>query len=342
MKKILSAAVAAAVGVTSFASTASAQDTLAAIKDRGVILCGVGTGTSPGFAFPDDKGVWTGVDADVCYAISAAIFGDKDNVKFIPTTSKERFTALQSGEVDLLSRTTTWTFSRDNNLGFDFHGVNFYDGQGFMVRKDLGVGSALDLKGASVCVTTGTTTELNLTDFSRANDLGITPVVFENSEETKNAYLAGRCDSYTTDKSGLASIRAVLPNPAEHSVLPETISKEPLGPVSRHGDNQWGDIIRWSLNTMIIAEELGVTSANVDDLKAGSENPEIRRMLGVEGEYGAQLGLPADFAYQIIKQVGNFEESYERNVGVNTPLGLPRGVNALWTEGGILYAPPFR
>jgi len=342
MKTVLSAAIAAAVGVTAFASTASAQETLAAVKDRGALICGVGTGTSPGFAFPNDEGVWTGIDVDVCRAVAAAVFGDATAVKFTPLTAKERFTALQSGEVDMLSRVTTWTFTRDNNLGLDFHGVNFYDGQGFMVRKDLGVNSALDLAGASVCVTTGTTTELNLTDFSRTNDLGINPVVFEAAEETKNAYLSGRCDAYTTDKSGLASIRAVLPNPAEHVVLPETISKEPLGPVTRHGDNNWGDIVRWSLNTMIIAEEVGVTSGNVDELKASSDNPEIRRMLGTEGELGAQLGLSTDFAYNIIKQVGNYEEAFERNVGVDTPLGLPRGINALWTEGGILYAPPFR
>ncbi len=342
MRPLFVVAATAAFAVMVAGGTANAQQTLKDVRQKGFLTCGVGTGTTPGFAYLDNSGKWTGVDVDVCRAVAAAVFGDNTKVKYIPTTAKERFTALQSGEVDMLSRTTTWTFMRDVNLGFDFMGVNYYDGQGFMVRKDLGVKSALELDGATVCVTTGTTTELNLTDFFRANNMKLNPVVFERAEETKNAYVAGRCDAYTTDSSGLAGIRATLPNPDDHIILPELISKEPLGPVVRHGDNQWGDIVRWSLNAMIVAEELGVTSANVDDMRANSKNPEIRRMLGVEGDFGPMFGLSTDWAYNIIKQVGNYGESFERNIGVNTPLGLPRGLNQLWNKGGILYAPPFR
>ncbi len=342
MRPLFVVAATAAFAVMAIGGTANAQQTLKAVKEKGFVTCGVGTGTSPGFAYLDDSGKWTGVDVDVCRALAAAIFGDSTKVKFVPTTAKERFTALQSGEVDLLSRTTTWTFTRDVNLGFDFQGVNYYDGQGFMVRKDLGVKSARELDGATVCVTTGTTTELNLTDYFRANNMKLNPVVFERGEETKNAYISGRCDAYTTDSSGLASIRATLANPDEHMILPELISKEPLGPVTRHGDNQWGDIVRWTLNTLIVAEELGVTQANVDDMRANSTNPEIRRMLGVEGNFGPMFGLSKDWAYNIIKQVGNYGESFERLIGVNTALGLPRGLNQLWNKGGILYAPPFR
>ena len=306
------------------------------------MTCGVGTGTTPGFSYLDNAGKWTGVDVDVCRAVGAAIFGDNTKVKYVPLTAKERFTALQSGEVDLLARNTTWTFTRDVHLGLDFQGVNYYDGQGFMVRKDLGVKNARDLDGATVCVTTGTTTELNLTDYFRTNKMKLNPVVFERAEETKNAFVAGRCDAYTTDSSGLAGIRATLANPNDYMILPQLISKEPLGPVTRHGDNQWGDIVRWSLNTMIDAEELGVTSANVDELRANSTNPEIRRMLGVEGDFGPMFDLSKDWAYNIIKQVGNYGQSFERLIGVNTALGLPRGLNQLWNKGGILYAPPFR
>jgi len=342
MRPLFVVAATAAFAVMAVGGTANAQQTLKSVKEKGFVTCGVGTGTSPGFAYLDDSGKWTGVDVDVCRALGAAIFGDSTKVKFVPTTAKERFTALQSGEVDLLSRTTTWTFTRDVNLGFDFQGVNYYDGQGFMVRKDLGVKSARELDGATVCVTTGTTTELNLTDYFRANNMKLHPVVFERSEETKNAYISGRCDAYTTDSSGLASIRATLANPDEHMILPELISKEPLGPVTRHGDNQWGDIVRWTLNTLVVAEELGVTQANVDDMRANSTNPEIRRMLGVEGNFGPMFGLSNDWAYNIIKQVGNYGESFERLIGVNTALGLPRGLNQLWNKGGILYAPPFR
>lgn len=330
----------AAAGALALATGASAG-TLDDVKAKGFVQCGVSTGT-PGFSAPDDKGEWAGFDVDVCRAVAAGIFGDRSKVKFTPTTAKSRFPALQSGEVDMLSRTTTWTFDRDVKLGFEFNGVNFYDGQGFMVRKDLGVKTALELDGASVCVTTGTTTELNLGDYFRANNMSYTPVVYEKADEVRTAYDAGRCDVYTTDRSSLAAQRSVLSNPADHVVLPEVISKEPLGPLVRHGDHQWGDVVRWTLNVMIIAEEKGLTSANVDQMRSGTKDQEIKRMLGLEGEYGARLGLPNDWAYQIIKQVGSYSESYERNVGSNTPLQLARGVNALWTNGGILYAPPFR
>ena len=322
------------------AGTASAG-TLDDVKARGELICGVTTGLA-GFASPDDKGEWAGFDVDVCRAVATAIFGDPKKVKFVPTTGKSRFPALQSGEVDMLARNTTWTFDRDVKLGFEFTGINFYDGQGFMVRKDLGVKSAYELDGASVCVTTGSTTELNLGDFFRANNMSYTPVVYEKADEIRTAYDANRCDVYTTDRSGLAAQRSELSNPDDHIVLPEVISKEPLGPLVQHGDHQWGDVVRWALNVMIIAEELGITSQNVDDMRANSKNPEIRRLLGVEGEYGPRLGLANDWAYNVIKAVGNYAESYERNVGPNTPIGLERGVNALWTDGGILYAPPFR
>ena len=322
------------------AGTASAG-TLDDVKARGELICGVTTGLA-GFASPDDRGEWAGFDVDVCRAVATAIFGDPKKVKFVPTTGKSRFPALQSGEVDMLARNTTWTFDRDVKLGFEFTGINFYDGQGFMVRKDLGVKSAYELDGASVCVTTGSTTELNLGDFFRANNMSYTPVVYEKTDEIRTAYDANRCDVYTTDRSGLAAQRSELSSPDDHVVLPEVISKEPLGPLVQHGDHQWGDVVRWALNVMIIAEELGITSQNVDDMRANSKNPEIRRLLGVEGEYGPRLGLANDWAYNVIKAVGNYAESYERNVGPNTPIGLERGVNALWTDGGILYAPPFR
>ncbi len=332
--------VAAGFAAMFVAGTASAG-TLDDIKARGELICGVTTGLA-GFAAPDDKGEWAGFDVDVCRAVATAIFGDPKKVKFVPTTGKSRFPALQSGEVDMLARNTTWTFDRDVKLGFEFTGINFYDGQGFMVRKDLGVKSGYELDGASVCVATGSTTELNLGDFFRANNMSYTPVVYEKADEIRTAYDANRCDVYTTDRSGLAAQRSELSNPDDHIVLPEVISKEPLGPLVQHGDHQWGDVVRWSLNVMIIAEELGITSANVDDMRASSKNPEIRRLLGVEGEYGPRLGLANDWAYNVIKMVGNYAESYDRNIGPNTPIGLERGVNALWTDGGILYAPPFR
>jgi general L-amino acid transport system substrate-binding protein len=273
--------------------------------------------------------------------MAAAIFGDKMKVKFTPTTGKTRFTALASGEIDVLARNTTWTFSRDTDLGFEFVGVNYYDGQGFMVRKKLGIKSATELDGASVCIQTGTTTELNLADYFRSLKMSFTPVVVEDAAEARQNYDKGACDVYTTDRSGLAAQRSVLSEPDAHMVLPEIISKEPLGPLVRHGDNKWGDIARWTLNALISAEELGVTSANIDSMKT-SNNPEIKRLLGTEGNLGGMIGLSKDWAYNAIKAGGNYAEVYERNIGPNTPIALARGVNALWSKGGILYSPPFR
>jgi len=338
MKLIKIVTAAAAVGALT-AGAASAQ-TLEEVKERGELNCGVTTGLA-GFAAPNDQGEWEGFDVDFCRAVSAAIFGDPDKVSYTPTTAKERFTALQSGEIDLLARNTTWTLTRDVNLGFEFVGVNYYDGQGFMVRRDLGVDSALDLDGASVCIQTGTTTELNLADFFRTNDMEFEPVTVDTSDQAREAYEAGRCDVYTTDASGLAAQRSSMSDPSAHKILPEIISKEPLGPLVRHGDNQWGDINRWVLNAMISAEELGVTSENADEMK-DAENPEIRRLLGTEGDMGEMLGLPSDFAYNAITMVGNYGEVFEKHIGVNTPLGLERGLNAQWKDGGILYSPPFR
>jgi general L-amino acid transport system substrate-binding protein len=322
------------------AATAAGAATLDDVKARGTLNCGVTTGLA-GFAAPDDQGKWKGLDVDMCRALAAAIFGDDTKVNYVPTNAKERFTALQSGEVDLLARNTTWTFSRDTDLGFEFIGTNYYDGQGFMVRKSLGVSSALELNGASVCVQTGTTTEKNLADYFRSNNLELKSVVFETNEQARQSYDEGRCDAYTTDASGLAAERSVLSVPDDHIILPEIISKEPLGPLVRHGDNAWGDIVRWTLNAMIIAEEFGITQANVDEMKS-SDNPEVRRLLGVEDKMAAMIGLNDDWAYNIVKLVGNYGESFEANVGLKTPLGLARGLNQLWSKGGILYAPPFR
>jgi general L-amino acid transport system substrate-binding protein len=319
---------------------AAAAGTLDDVKKKGFIQCGVTTGLA-GFAAPDNKGVWKGFDVDFCRAMSAAIFGDPMKVKFTPTTGKTRFPALQSGEVDVLARNTTWTMSRDVDLGFEFVGVNYYDGQGFMVRKALGIKSAKQLDGASVCIQTGTTTELNLADFFRTNNMSFTPVVVEDAAEARQNYEKGACDVYTTDRSGLAAQRAVLAKPDEHMVLPEIISKEPLGPLVRHGDNKWGDIARWTLNAIISAEELGITKANVDQMKS-AKNPEIRRLLGSEGDLGKMLGLSKDWGYNVLKAVGNYSEVYETNIGPKTPIALARGVNALWSQGGILYSPPFR
>ncbi|MEX1109860.1 MAG: amino acid ABC transporter substrate-binding protein [Dongiaceae bacterium] len=335
----------AAIALMASAGVASAT-TLEDVKARGTLNCGVTTGLA-GFASPDDQGNWTGLDVDMCRAIAAAVLGDDTKVKYVPTTATERFTALQSGEIDVLARNTTWTFSRDVQLGFEFVGVNYYDGQGFMVRSELGVASALELDGASVCVQTGTTTELNLADYFRANSMELNSIVFQKNEEARQAYDEGRCDAYTTDASGLAAERSVLTVPGDHIILPEIVSKEPLGPLVRHGDNQWGDIVRWTLNSMIIAEEFGVTSENVEEMKS-SENPEVQRLLGVEkveegqARMGSMLGLSDEWAYNIISMVGNYGESFETNVGVKTPLGLARGLNQLWSKGGLLYAPPMR
>jgi general L-amino acid transport system substrate-binding protein len=330
-----------ALTVASFAAGLASAGTLEDVQARGKVNCGVTTGLT-GFAAPDANGVWDGFDVAICRAVAAAVLGDPAAVEFTPTTGQTRFTALGSGEIDVLARNTTWTFSRDVDLKFEFAGVNLYDGQGFMVPKDLGVSSAKELDGATVCIQTGTTTELNLADFFRANNISYEPVPIETNAEAQQQYLAGACDVYTTDASGLAATRATFENPGDHIVLPEIISKEPLGPLVRHGDNEWGDIVRWTLNTLIVAEELGISSANVEELAKGSNNPEVNRMLGSEGNLGEQLGLSADWAKNIIMAVGNYGEVFERNIGETTPIGLSRGLNAQWKDGGLLYAPPFR
>jgi general L-amino acid transport system substrate-binding protein len=331
----------AAATLAGVATTAYAGKELDAIKARGSLICGVSTGVA-GFASADSQGKWTGIDVDVCRAVAAALFGDADKVKFVPTTAQQRFTALQSGEVDLLARTTTYTLTRDTALGFDFTGVNYYDGQGFMVNKKLGVKSAKELNGATVCVQPGTTTELNLADYFRANKMTFKPVVIEKVEEVRAAFFAGRCDVFTTDASGLYATRAAnAPKPEDYIILPEIISKEPLGPVVRHGDNQFADIVRWSLYAMIEAEEYGITSKNVDEMMK-SDNPTIKRILGVTPGMGKALGLDEKWVYNIIKQVGNYGESFDRNVGMGSPLKIARGQNELWTKGGLQYAPPIR
>ncbi len=319
---------------------AAQTNTLDTVKGRGQLQCGVSTGLA-GFGAPNDAGQWQGLDVDICRAVSAAVFKNADKIKFVPLTAKERFTALQSGEIDLLSRNTTWTMSRDTAAGLNFTGISYYDGQGFMVKRTLDVVSAKELSGASICVQTGTTTELNLADYFRSNKIEYNPVVFEKLSEALAAYNAGRCDAFTTDVSQLYSIRLTLGNANDHIVLPEIISKEPLGPVVRQGDPRWANVVRWTLFAMINAEELGVTQGNVDQMKA-SKNPSVRRLLGVEGEYGAAVGLDNDWAYQIIKLVGNYGESFDRNVGAGSPLGIARGQNALWRDGGLQYAPPIR
>ena len=332
-------AAAAAVAMTAGAALA-ASSTLDAVKQRGRLICGINVGLA-GFSVPDDKGVWRGFEVDFCRAVGAAVLGDPDRVTYKPLTGKTRFPALQSGEVDLLARITTWTFKRDVNLGFDFVGITFYDGQGFLIHRDLGVKSARELDGASVCIQTGTTTELNLADFFRANNMTFKSVVVEDAAEARQNYAANRCDVYTTDRSGLAAQRSVLENPGDHVILPEIVSKEPFGLVVRHGDNVWGDIVRWVRNALVVAEELGVTRANVDSMKT-SRNPEIRRLLGQEGDFGGALGLSRGWAYNAIEGVGNYGEIYDRHIGPKTAIGLARGLNRLWTRGGILYAPPFR
>ena len=326
------------------ASAAMAQDvsTIDQVKERGKLNCGVTTGLV-GFAAPDANGQWNGFDVGVCRAVAAAVLGDANAVEFVPTTGKTRFTALASGEIDMLARNTTWTFSRDVDLKFEFVGVNYYDGQGFMVAKDLGATSAKELDGATVCIQTGTTTELNLADFFRANDMSYEPVPIETNAEAQQQYLAGACDVYTTDASGLAATRATFEDPSAHILLPEIISKEPLGPLVRHGDNNWGDVVRWTLNALIAAEELGVTSANIGELGASAgSNPEINRLLGTEGTLGEMLGLDAEWAKRAIMAGGNYGELFAKNIGEETPIALARGLNAQWTDGGLLYAPPFR
>jgi len=316
-------------------------DTLTDVQAKGFLQCGVSQGL-PGFSSPDESGNWQGIDVDVCRAVAAATLGDADRVKYTPLSAKERFTALQSGEIDLLVRNTTETFTRDNVLGVDFVGINYYDGQGFMVPKDLGVKSTLELSGAAVCTNMGTTTELNVADYFRANKMEYRIVAFEKMDEVIAAYDAGRCDVFTTDRSALAAQRVKLSSPDAHMILPETISKEPLGPVVREGDNEWGDIVRWSLNAMKNAEEMGINSSNVDAQRANSTSPAVRRLLGVEGKMGEKMGVPNNWGYNIILQVGNYGEVYDHHLGPNTSINLPRGINNLWTNGGIQYAAPIR
>ena len=332
---VLTLAVAAGLS----AQAASAQ-TLKTVKDRGQLSCGVSQGL-PGFSTPDDKGNWTGLDVDICRAIAAAIFNDATKIKFVPLSAKDRFTALQSGEIDVLSRNTTWTLSRDTSLGANFTGVTYYDGQGFLVKKSLQVKSALELNSASVCVQTGTTTEQNLADYFKGNNMKYEVIAFGTADETIKAYESGRCDVFTSDVSQLYAERLEVANPADHVVLPEVISKEPLGPMVRHGDDQWFDVVKWTLYAMVGAEELGITQKNVDEM-AKSDKPELKRVFGTDGNLGEQLGLTKDWVARIIKATGNYGESFERNVGSGSKLGIARGLNNLWNKGGIQYSPPIR
>ncbi|MFC5583787.1 amino acid ABC transporter substrate-binding protein [Nitratireductor kimnyeongensis] len=342
MKNIVKALLGSAA-IAMMAAPASAA-TLDDVKSEGHVQCGVNTGLI-GFSAPDDQGNWKGLDVDFCRAVAAAIFDDPEAVEFTPLSAKDRFTALQSGEVDVLSRNTTWTISRDTALGLNFAGVTYYDGQGFMInaKKLEGINSALQLSGAAVCVQAGTTTELNLADYFKANNMEYSPVVFEKFEEVNAAYDAGRCDVYTTDQSGLYAVRLNLTNPDDHIVLPEIISKEPLGPAVRHGDDQWLDIVKWVYYALVNAEELGISQANLEE-KMNSDNPEVRRLLGTEdgSKLGTDLGLTNDFAVRAIKHVGNYGEIFERNVGAESPLKISRGINALWTKGGLQYGMPIR
>jgi len=330
----LSLAAIALIGIS--ASAGTLQD----VQKQGFVKCGIDGGL-PGFSEILSGGKYVGIDVDGCRAVAAATLGDASKVKYVSLNAKERLAALQSGEIDVLVRNTTWTETRDTSLGLNFAGVNFYDGQGFMVRKDLGVKSAKELDGASVCIQTGTTTELNVADYFRANNMTYKSVAYDTNDQVVASYENGRCDVLTSDSSQLYGLRTKLKDSKKHIVLPEIISKEPLGPVVRQGDDQWFNIVKWSFNAMVAAEENGITSKNVDKMKS-STNPTIRRIVGVEGKLGANLGLKPDFAYQIIKQVGNYGEVFERNVGINTPLRIKRGINALWTKGGLQYSPPFR
>ncbi len=321
-----------------FSAVAAAQSTLDSVRSKGFVSCGTNTGLA-GFSQPDSKGVWRGIDVDLCRAVAAAVFGDAAKVRYVPATTQQRFTSLQSGEVDLLSRNTTWSFSRDASLGFNFAGINFYDGQGFMVWKKLNVKSAKQLNGATICVQPGTTTELNLADYFRANRMTFKPVVIDKLEEVLNAYFGGRCDVFTTDVSGLVSVRGSrAPNAADHVILPEVISKEPLGPLVRHGDDRWFDIVKWSLFAMIEAEEMGLSSKTIDQA-ASSKDPAVQRFIGATGDFGKMLGLDNRWAFNIVKQVGNYGESFDANL---KPLGFERGLNALWKDGGLMYSPPIR
>lgn len=329
------------VAAATLAAGAAGAATLDDVKAAGKLKCGVSQGL-PGFSTPDDSGAWTGLDVDYCKALAAAVLGDAEAVEYVSLSAKDRFTALSSGEIDVLSRNTTWTITRDTDLGISFVGVSYYDGQGMMVPAGIGVTSAMELDGATICTNTGTTTELNITDYFKQHGMGFELVALENSDEVVAAYGAGRCDVFTTDRSGVAAERLKLADPDAHVVLPETISKEPLGPSVRSGDDQWMKISRWVLNALIEAEEYGITSANLEEMK-GSNNPTVQRILGVgDNDYGAPMGLDDQWATRALMAVGNYGEIYERNVGPDTPLKLDRGVNKLWTEGGLMYAPPLR
>lgn len=332
--------VALGLGLSVAAVSAASAGTLDDVKAKGFIQCGSNPSLI-GFGFPDDQNNWTGFDVDFCRAVAAAVFNDPTKVKFTPLSAKERFTALQSGEIDVLSRNTTWSMSRDTSLGLKFAGITYYDGQGFMVKKSLGVNSALNLNGASVCTQTGTTTELNLADYFKANNMTYQVVAFEKNEEVLKAYQDGRCDVYTTDQSGLYAERLKLAAPDDHVILPEIISKEPLGPVVRQGDDAWFNVVKWTYYALINAEDLGITQKNVDEMK-NSTNPEVMRFVGKEGDFGVGIGLTNDWASQIVKHVGNYGEIFERNLGEGTKLKIARGKNALWNKGGLQYAPPIR
>ena len=314
--------------------------TLAAVKGRDLLICGTSTGAA-GFSLPDSRGEYRGIDNDLCRAVAGATLGDPSKIRWVPLTTTARLTALQSGQIDVLIRTVTWTQGRDTANGLNFTAVSFFDGQGFLLRASLGLKSASELVGASICVVAGSTNELNLSDWARTNNIRYNPVVFEQNDEARRSYLAGRCDAYSTDASQLAGLRASFPNPAEHVILPEIISKEPHAPVVRHGDDQWFDIIRWTFFALLTAEELGITQANVDSFLT-SQNPEIRRLLGLSGDHGPLMGLDRRWAYWAIKAAGNYGEIFERNLGMGSTIKLPRGLNDLWTRGGLMYAPPIR
>ena len=330
-----------ALTAATLAAGVAGAATLDDVKARGELICGVNTGLV-GFAAPDANGNWSGFDVAICQAVAGAVLGDPSKVKYVPTSGQTRFTALGSGEVDLLARNTTWTFSRDTDLKLQFTATNYYDGQGFMVRKDSGVTSAKELDGASICIQTGTTTELNLADYFKANNMSYQPITVDSNAEGEQQFLAGACDAYTTDASGLAATRAAFANPSDYVILPEIISKEPLAPAVRQGDDQWTDIVRWTVFALIAAEEYGVTSANIDELAKSTDNPEIKRLLGTEGDLGAMIGLSKDWAVNAIKANGNYGEIFAATIGEQTPIGLARGLNAQWTQGGLMYAPPFR
>ncbi|WP_347267387.1 amino acid ABC transporter substrate-binding protein [Paracoccus sp. (in: a-proteobacteria)] len=341
MKKSLFLGSVTALALVATGAMAGEGDTLKEVKARGMLNCGVNTGLV-GFAAPDANGNWSGFDISFCKAVAAAVLGDQTKVKYVPTTGQTRFTALSSGEVDLLARNSTWSFQRDTDLKLDFIGVNYYDGQGFMVRKDLGVSSAKELDGATICIQTGTTTELNLADYFKSNGMKYEAVNIDSNAEGEQQYLAGACDAYTTDASGLAATRAAFADPENHIILPEIISKEPLAPAVRHGDNNWGDIARWTLYALIAAEEYGITSANIDELAKSSQNPEVQRLLGSSDDLGKMIGLDAEWARRAIKANGNYGEIFAATIGEQTPIGLARGLNAQWTQGGLMYAMPFR